>query len=51
MAMTAQEINQLPIEDLALKVLAELEQCGPNERHLRNFTFKVLTPLVETPAY
>jgi uncharacterized protein (TIGR02391 family) len=49
--LTAEQLRDLPTEELALALLAELDQVGPNDRHLRNFTFLILSPLVERPPY
>ncbi len=48
---TTEQLLELPIEGLGLVLLAELDAAGPNDRHLRNFTFLVLNPLVERPPY
>jgi uncharacterized protein (TIGR02391 family) len=51
MALTVEQLSDLPDEDLAIALLAELDQADPNARCLRNFTFGILAPLVPRPAY
>ena len=51
MPLTAGQLRNLPTEELAIALLAELDQADPQARHLRNSIFRILSPLVERPAY